>query len=297
MGFFTKDNKFNLSLDIHDNVMIVSSNEEVKYINKAGLKFFGFNSFSDFKDSHKHGIDTLFIEDDGCINRYSLGKKWLTIIDNKKSKIKRKTIKVKLHSHIDEMSQYFYIRVTNLKSDEYLLSFCNVNDIEIEKNDLIKQADYDLLTQIYNRVKFNKVFPLAIDKALMFNETFSLILFDIDHFKSINDTFGHAIGDKVLFELSRIVNMKIRKTDIFARWGGEEFIVVAKYATLQEAKKIAETLRKLIESHNFGDSLKITCSFGVTEFTVSDSQRGIFQRVDDALYEAKDGGRNQVVDK
>ena len=105
MGFFTKNSTFNSSLDIHENIMIVSSNEEVKYINKAGLRFFGFDSFSDFKKSHKYSIDTLFIEDEGCINRYSLGKKWLSVIYDGKSKIKGRTIKVKLYSHIDDMEQ------------------------------------------------------------------------------------------------------------------------------------------------------------------------------------------------
>jgi diguanylate cyclase (GGDEF)-like protein len=254
MGFFSKGSTFNSSLDIHDNIMIVSSNEEVKYINKAGLKFFGFDSFSDFKNSHKYSIDTLFIEDNGCINRYSLGKKWLrVIIEN--PKIKRNRIKVKIYSHIDDMLQYFYIKVSRIKKNEYLLSFCNINDIEIEKDNLLKRADYDPLTKIYNRVKFNEVFPLAIDRALGFNEIFSLILFDIDHFKNINDTLGHNIGDKVLFELARMVNMNIRKTDILARWGGEEFIVLAKHATGKQAKKIAEELRIIIASYNFGDSL------------------------------------------
>jgi diguanylate cyclase (GGDEF)-like protein len=295
MGFFTRNNTFNSSLDVHENIMIVSSNEEVKYINKAGLRFFGFDSFSDFKKSHKYSIDTLFIEDEGCINRYSLGKKWLSVIYDGKSKIKRRTIKVKLYSHIDNMEQYFYIKVSRLPKDEFLLSFCNINNIEIEKNNLRKQADYDLLTQIYSRVKFNEVFPRAIDKALGFNETFSLILFDIDHFKSINDTQGHDVGDKILFELARIVNMQIRKTDIFARWGGEEFIILLKSSNIKQANKIANELRQYIQSHNFPHSLKITCSFGVTEFKASDTQIGIFKRVDEALYEAKESGRNRVV--
>ena len=294
MGFFAKGNRFNPSLDIHDDIMVVSSNEEVSYINKAGLTFFGFNSFSDFKSSHKHSIDTLFIEDDGCINRYSLGKKWLSVIIQN-PKMKKNRIKVKLYSHRDNMSQYFYIRVTQLKKSEYLLSFCNINDIEIEKDNLLKRADYDPLTKIYNRVKFNDVFPKAIDRAFGFNETFSLILFDIDHFKNINDTFGHNIGDKVLFELARVVNMNVRKTDILARWGGEEFIVLAKYATINQAKNIAEELRKSIATYNFGDSLTITCSFGVSEFKLSDTQISIFKRVDEALYEAKDSGRNRVI--
>ncbi len=294
MGFFIKNSTFNSSLDIHDNIMIVSSNEEIKYINRAGLKFFGFDSFLDFKTSHKHSIDALFIENDGCINRYSLGKKWLSVIVEN-PKIKRNRIKVKIYSHIDDMLQYFYIKVTKLKKNEYLLSFCNVNDIEIEKGNLLKRADYDPLTKIYNRVKFNDVFPTAIDRASGFDETFSLILFDIDHFKRINDTLGHNVGDKVLFELARMVNMNVRKTDILARWGGEEFIVLAKYATCTQAKKIAEELRLCIAGYNFGDALTITCSFGVTEFKPSDTQIGIFKRVDEALYEAKDSGRNRVV--
>ena len=296
-GFFSKESRFNSSRDIHQNIMIISSNEEVRYINKAGLEFFAFNSLSDFKNNHKHNIDAFFIEDDGCINRYSLGKKWLSMIVNGNSNIKKATIKVKLYSKHNQLTQYFYIKVSQLKKNEFLLSFCNINEIEIEKNNFRKQADYDLLTQIYNRVKFNQVFTEAIDKALIFDEIFSLILFDIDHFKKINDTLGHNVGDKVLFELARVVNMKIRKTDIFARWGGEEFIIVAKHANKQQAGKIASTLRGYIDNHNFGDSLHITCSFGVTEFKASDSKISIFKRVDSALYEAKDAGRNCVIVK
>jgi diguanylate cyclase (GGDEF)-like protein len=296
-GFFSKDSRFNSFLDYHDNIMIISSNEEVKYINKAGLSFFGFNSLRDFKSDHKHSINTLFIEDKGSTNQYTLGKNWLSKIVDEKSDTKKSTIKVKLYSKYDGLNQYFYIKVKQLKRNEFLLSFCNINDIEIEKNNLRKQADYDLLTQVYNRVKFNEVFTSAINRAMQLSEKFSLILFDIDHFKRINDTLGHNVGDRVLFELARMVNMEIREIDIFARWGGEEFIIVAKHVNKQKAGKIASSLRKHIESYNFGDSLFITCSFGVTEFEGNDSEISIFKRVDSALYEAKDHGRNRVVVK
>jgi len=275
--------------------MIISTNEEVKYINKAGLIFFGFDSYDTFKKEHKHSIDSLFIEEEGYINKYTFGKKWLKKITEKSAKIRNNTIKVKLYSHIDEMEQYFQMRIKKLNNSEYLLSFWNINDIELEKKSLQDKADLDLLTQIYSRVKFNDVFPQAINRALTYNETFSLILFDIDHFKMINDTLGHAIGDKVLRELARSVNMQINKRDIFARWGGEEFIVLSRLSTGKDAYQIAEKLRKHIEGQNFGNSLRITCSFGVTQFIASDSERGIFQRVDNALYEAKDAGRNQVI--
>ena len=274
-------------------MMMVSSNESMKYINKAGLKFLGFKSLDAFKSLHKHTINDLFIEEQGYADKYTFGKNWLTKISEKKSRDRK--IKIKLYSHIDNMEQYFYLRVTPLKKNEFLLSFCNIHEIELEKNNLRKQADYDLLTQIYSRVKFNEVFPIAIDRADQYNENFSLILFDIDHFKSINDTLGHPVGDKVLFELARSINMKINAKDIFARWGGEEFIILTKSHNVKEAYAIAESLRKHIQEHNFGDGLKVTCSFGVTEFKSSDTQISVFQRVDEALYLAKDQGRNRVV--
>ena len=293
MGFFTTHNAFYNSLEMHDNIMVVSSDEEVKYINRIGLKFFGFTQLEAFKLKHKHTINTLFLEEDGYTNKYTYGKKWLSKISERKYRDRK--IKVKLYSHIDEMEQYFYIRVTPLKNNEFLLAFCNIHDIEIEKNNLRKQADYDPLTQVYNRVKFNEVFPLAIARALRFDEHFSLILFDIDHFKVINDTKGHAVGDKVLFELARSINMKINEQDIFARWGGEEFIILAKFLTAQQAYQKAEQLRQYIQGHHFGEGLGVTCSFGVTQFTSKDTQKSIFQRVDEALYLAKEAGRNRVI--
>jgi diguanylate cyclase (GGDEF)-like protein len=293
MGFFSSNNSFFTSLEMHENIMIVSSNNSLIYINKAGLKFFGFNSIKAFKTTHKYTINELFIEEKGYADKYTFGKNWLSKIAEQKQRNRK--IKVKLYSHIDNMEQYFYIHVTALKKNEFLLSFCNIHDIELEKNNLQKQADFDPLTQIYNRVKFNEVFPLAITRADQYGEGFSLILFDIDHFKSINDTLGHPIGDKVLFELARSVNMKINEKDIFARWGGEEFIILAKHLTAKEAYKLAESLRKYIQGHNFGNGLTVTCSFGVTEFQPKDNKVSIFQRVDEALYLAKKEGRNRVV--
>ena len=167
-----------------------------------------------------------------------------------------------------------------------------------EKEEIKSKADHDALTKIYNRVKFDAVFPMVVDKALLHDEPFTLILFDIDHFKSVNDTHGHNVGDKVLVELARLVNMSLReKNDIFARWGGEEFVVLSRFTTNKEAELIANQLRKDIESYHFEVVQKVTCSFGVTQFQANDSKNDIFQRVDEALYEAKDNGRNQVIVK
>ncbi len=159
-----------------------------------------------------------------------------------------------------------------------------------------------LLTNIYSRVKFNEIFPKYINNATQRNEIFSIIIFDIDHFKSINDKYGHSIGDRVLIELTSLVksvlkDKNMRKNSVLSRWGGEEFIILLQFATKDEAKRVAETLRKEIREFKFPEVGKVTCSFGVTQFKSTDTQTEIFHRADEALYDAKENGRDRVVVK
>jgi diguanylate cyclase (GGDEF)-like protein len=120
-------------------------------------------------------------------------------------------------------------------------------------------------------------------------------MFDIDHFKEINDGYGHAVGDEVLVELSGLVRRNIRSADLFARWGGEEFMVLLPHTDLGGAASMAEKLRESVETHSFPGVARVTCSFGVAGFTEIDDATVILKRVDDALYEAKETGRNRVV--
>ena len=163
-----------------------------------------------------------------------------------------------------------------------------------------KLADYDALTNIYSRVKFNEMLPYYINRALQYNEKLSIILFDIDHFKMINDTYGHNIGDSVLKELTGVVksiikDMNIRQNTIFSRWGGEEFVILVQFKTKEETYKLANYIRKEIDRYNFEIVKDVTCSFGVTDFRSSDTKIDMFHRVDNALYRAKRGGRNRVI--
>ena len=285
-------NNLNSFIEVNTNITILSSNNKIITINRAGLDFFGFKSLEKLNQEHR-SISDFFIEQEGCIHKYTHGKNWLNIL----SQSKNKAIKVKMHGKVDKIPQFFYLKISQMKyKDEYLISFNNISELEREKEEIKSKADRDALTKIYNRVKFDSVFPMIVDKALLHNEPFTLILFDIDHFKSVNDTHGHNVGDKVLVELARLVNMSLReKNDIFARWGGEEFVVLSKFTTSKEAQLIANRLRKDIESYHFEVVQKVTCSFGVTQFKAKDSKNDIFQRVDEALYEAKDNGRNQVI--
>ena len=121
-------------------------------------------------------------------------------------------------------------------------------------------------------------------------------MFDIDHFKSINDTYGHDVGDSVLREISALVRSDIRRSDFFARWGGEEFMVLLPASDMDRAVEAAERLREAVEASDFtGVPRQITSSFGVAMRRPAESSDEFVKRVDQALYDAKEAGRNQVV--
>lgn len=122
----------------------------------------------------------------------------------------------------------------------------------------------------------------------------ALIFFDIDHFKRINDTYGHEAGDSVLQELSNIVSSMIRQTDIFARFGGEEFVILVHNNDIRTGRELADKIRSQIERHSFLQWGTVTCSFGVTQFHPDDTAERIIKRADDAMYAAKQAGRNRV---
>jgi diguanylate cyclase (GGDEF)-like protein/PAS domain S-box-containing protein len=160
----------------------------------------------------------------------------------------------------------------------------------------IKGLTYiDELTQIYNRKKLNETLKNALSVAHRYpHEQTTFILFDIDDFKGVNDTHGHLVGDSILQELSKLVESNLRDVDTLARWGGEEFAIVAPKTSLEGALKITEKLRQLIASHHFQKVEHITCSFGITEIKPEDTQDSLVQRADEALYSSKSKGKNRI---
>ncbi len=155
-------------------------------------------------------------------------------------------------------------------------------------------ATRDSLTNIGNRLLFKYVINKEIDKAVRYNRSFSLISFDIDHFKKINDSFGHDIGDKVLTDLTRLVGSYIRQADSFFRIGGEEFAVILTETELCDAQKAAEEICRKVSDCNDGFMNSVTISLGVTSINENDDIDKIMKRADIAMYNAKESGRNQV---
>lgn len=170
-----------------------------------------------------------------------------------------------------------------------------INQTLINKN---KQIEYfatrDPLTGLYNRYKFTKLFDVAFDGMQEDDYNISLIMLDIDHFKSINDNFGHNVGDDVLVAISNILTSTLREVDIVCRWGGEEFIILLTHVHLEDAINIAQKLRLKIEQYHIDTVKNVTASFGVTKVTPVDTLKSAVDRADTALYEAKEAGRNCV---
>lgn len=280
-------------LDSQNTMMFLSTENKVKIVNKMGLKTLGFTSLNSFL-SETTTLLNFFIEEDGCLHKHTYGKKWLEILEQSKEKI----AKVKIFSKKDKLYYYYQIKVSKLKgTSEYILIFTDISDMERTQNNLRECAENDPLTKIYNRTKVNYLFESIFVNAKKYNQSFSVILFDIDHFKMINDTHGHNVGDKVLFELARLTQSQFRSSDILARWGGEEFIIILKDTTGKQASMLANRVRVAIDKYNFTGVGKLTCSFGVTQYQLDETKIELLERVDEALYEAKDGGRNRVVIK
>jgi polar amino acid transport system substrate-binding protein len=171
-----------------------------------------------------------------------------------------------------------------------------INVIVVRHNKkLNKLAGTDWLTQLPNRHKIIRKMEGFINHSNRYSRTVSLIYFDVDNFKVINDSYGHYMGDKVLKMFATLLMKQTRKTDICGRWGGEEFILASLEADIGEAKTLAEKLRKKIEEHDFGVQKKVTCSFGVAQYESDESLEHLIHRADLALYEAKSMGRNRVV--
>ncbi len=158
-----------------------------------------------------------------------------------------------------------------------------------------KLANTDILTQTFNRVKFKDIIKREMEMVKRHNQPLSLLMFDVDNFKKINDSYGHNVGDNVLKIIANITKENIREIDYLVRWGGEEFLIVAPDTTLEKAEALAERLRNAIEIYNFVEVGRVTASFGVAYSTKNDTENALVKRVDHAMYQAKTAGKNNVV--
>ncbi|AKT35993.1 GGDEF domain-containing protein [Chondromyces crocatus] len=180
-----------------------------------------------------------------------------------------------------------------------IFKFLSGADVEAQYHEEIyRMTIIDGLTQIYNKRYLLEALEREIIRGRRHTRELAALLFDIDHFKRINDVHGHLAGDFVLKEVARVVQSRIRRDEVFARYGGEEFAIILPETTQEGAVALAETLRQKVAEHLFvfqADSIRVTISIGVA--TLQETDRGasdLIKRSDEKLYQAKNSGRNRV---
>jgi diguanylate cyclase (GGDEF)-like protein len=167
-------------------------------------------------------------------------------------------------------------------------------ELQLVNAQLSNLATTDTLTGAWNRRHFEQELQRELIQSQRYGEPLSLLMFDIDHFKAVNDRYGHPVGDAVLVGLTRLVQRNLRAADTLARWGGEEFVIMLPHCSADEAASLAEKLRALLAEQTFESVGQVTASFGVTQCRPDDSPQSWLKRADLALYQAKAEGRNAV---
>lgn len=288
-------------LNLQDNIVIISDGDEVLFANDFFLNFTGYNSFEEFKQEHKciceiferaESKDIIYHGKDRCT--------WLDLLLNKKKSEQKAVIK-----DTDGKLHFFTVKTKPLQPSKdrrvYIVTFSDVTQIEDLKSELEEKIDIiyklsttDALTKTYNRLQFDTFIKEEMASAKRYGKPLSLTLYDIDFFKKINDVHGHLTGDSALVELSNLIKESIRTSDKLFRFGGEEFMIILTNTSIEGAYQAAEHIRKKIDGYEFSEIGTLTCSFGVTEYNENDTINSFIKRCDDALYKAKEGGRNRV---
>jgi len=185
------------------------------------------------------------------------------------------------------------VDISELKETQNRLAEAHA-ELALKNRELEILSTIDQLTGVYNRLKLDELLNREIARSARYGNPMCVILADIDYFKSVNDTHGHQVGDRVLVDVTGVLAERIRKSDLLGRWGGEEFVIICPETGQEGAEALAENLRCAIESRQPPVATSQTASFGVTVYKPDDTAERMIARADEALYKAKQSGRNRV---
>jgi len=285
--------KFQAVIDTLSEIVILRTKQELISVNKSFLKFFNVKNIKEFEQKFKclsshfqAGDDSVELDlknlDENVIQKLNALDKTDRIIKMANYKDELKTLTIKIYK-LDEIK------------DEYVIVLSDITQLQQKADMLEKKANIDSLTQIYTRQRFEELYSLELHRSQRYINSLSILFLDIDHFKKINDVYGHDIGDATLKTFASLISSTIREYDVFGRWGGEEFILMLPQTDVNVAFKIAEKLRKLIETYKFDKLKNITCSIGISMLQKDDDYHSLIKRADNALYKAKNTGRNKTI--
>jgi two-component system, cell cycle response regulator len=275
-------------LDFQDNLIFIIENDEIIEFNQAFSNLTGISK----TQTHRHNtkfLSSYFVEDANYFYPNDLSRWYEEIEANVK-------IGVKVHWKDTKGKDFIYYLKTETipGTDQSLIIGKDITDLEDESRRYKHLVLMDSITNSISRLRFDDILEKELRRSERLGQPISIILIDIDFFKNVNARFGQQAGDQVLTTISTIVQQRIRESDIFARWGGEEFILLTPNTDSIGALELAESIRSIIEDFDFKNIDKITCSFGIAENSKGKAKSELILEADQALAQSKYKGRNCV---
>lgn len=288
-----RQNRYLKSVFDHQKAMMCIMHEGTIYdANRTFFDFFDVKDSDEFMEK-RGGLNRFFLNDDDAryLKANQRDQVWsnMVALDEKSYKVKIGFEGEKAVFTVDAQ----YVRFES--KEEIIIVFTDITEIEMERKRMEVSANTDALTSLANRTLGVPLLEQSIVMANRHSHSLSVVIFDIDHFKKINDTYGHNAGDEVLVQIASLTKRMLRSSDTAIRWGGEEFVIILSETAYASALQVAEKLRGIIESSDFPGMGKITCSFGVASLQADDDLISLLDRADRQLYKAKESGRNGVM--
>ncbi|MDO8609881.1 MAG: diguanylate cyclase, partial [bacterium] len=258
-----------------------------KALIKANSQFYNFTGYKNLENflSDYNCICDMFADLEGYLRPIVEGMSWIKYVVVNKERIHKAVIEK------DGVEYLFFVNATEYYENEQLYFIAVFENI----TELQKVAYTDHLTKLMNRIKIDEMLERCANSYKRYKNIYSVILLDIDHFKLVNDTYGHLVGDDVLKHVAKVLSANTRNIDLVGRWGGEEFLIITKETNIEGTSVLAEKIRKSVESYEFEIAKNQTVSLGVAQIKENETVDELLKRADDALYEAKESGRNRVV--
>jgi len=274
--------------DLQKNIIVLTNGDTLNLVNQSMLDFFGFESLDHFLGQYSCICDR-FIKDDTFfhLGKVPEGENWVESLDHLSPENRIIAIVDK-----NNKTHVFSVSLSEFETDNYIIAFADISNTMRDQIKLIQKVTHDKLTGAFNREFLeNSVYDIVKEAE---PNHLGVIMCDIDHFKRVNDTYGHNRGDEVLKQFVSTIQKSIRSEDYLIRWGGEEFIVLVKVDTVESLHIIAEHIRAAVQNSYFEEVETITASFGATLYQKEEAISESIGRADKALYKAKECGRNQV---
>ncbi|MEA1952978.1 MAG: diguanylate cyclase [Campylobacterota bacterium] len=279
-------------LNLTDNIIFITDFKNVSFSNNKFKNFLNIKHTKEFNIRMNHNVLKIFIPREGYLHEGLLNKNKSLIVLFKKTPEDKRIVIIS-----DKYFQEKIFKIHILKihyNNDYLITLSDITQLKAKQTLTEKKAYIDGLTGVYNRNKFDEILEDELRRTKRYKHPLSIAIIDIDKFKDVNDTYGHLIGDEILIMLAQSINNNVRDTDTFARWGGEEFVILFKETTVQNAYEVCKNLKKIIVALTHPTVGSITVSFGLTEHEANESMETMFIRCDKALYLAKENGRNRI---